>query len=152
MLLFAAAAQAYPLQPEPVEGGPSYTTQPTNAVLQRLQQSLARDPQADALLRSVVADVSAQPGAAAGVAKLLALMDAGGESQQAVMGSLQELLDGKTEGPGLRALATQLGMQPDGLAHAAKVQISMAQFCGAIQHRAIRRRNSLRRHRAHRLS
>ena len=121
MLLFAAAAQAYPLQPEPVEGGPSYTTQPTNAVLQRLQQSLARDPQADALLRSVVADVSAQPGAAAGVAKLLALMDAGGESQQAVMGSLQELLDGKTEGPGLRALATQLGMQPDGLAHAAKV-------------------------------
>ena len=42
-------------------------------------------------------------------------MDAGGESQQAVMSSLQELLDGKTEG-GLRALATQLGMQPDGLA------------------------------------
>ena len=77
--------------------------------------------QADALLRSVVADVSAQPGAAAGVAKLLALMDAGGESQQAVMGSLQELLDGKTEGPGLRALATQLGMQPDGLATAARV-------------------------------
>ena len=36
MLLFAAAAQAYPLQPEPVEGGPSYNTQPTNAVLQRL--------------------------------------------------------------------------------------------------------------------
>ena len=31
---------------------------------------------------------TAQPGAAAGVAKLLALMDAGGESQQAVMGSL----------------------------------------------------------------
>ena len=36
MFLFAAASQAYPLQPEPVEGGPSYTTQPTNAVLQRL--------------------------------------------------------------------------------------------------------------------
>ena len=48
-------------------------------------------------------------------------MDAGGESQQAVMGSLQELLDGKTEGPGLRALATQLGMQPDGLTTAARV-------------------------------
>ena len=31
-------------------------------------------------------------------------------------------------------------------------QISMAQFSGAIRHRAIRRRNSLRRHRAHRLS
>ena len=37
MFLFAAAAQAYPLQPEPVEGAPSYTTQPTNAVLQPLQ-------------------------------------------------------------------------------------------------------------------
>ena len=99
MLLFAAAAQAYRCSPSRSRAA-RRTTQPTNAVLQRLQQSLARDPQADALLRSVVADVSAQPGAAAGVAKLLALMDAGGESQQAVMGSLQELLDGRPRAPG----------------------------------------------------
>lgn len=97
--------------------------QPSNdgsaAAIAKLNEVLQQSPEAAAIMRKAASDVAARPYARQAVSTLLGLMQTT-HGTDVVMQSLQELMGGAHDGPGLRALAQSLGVDAQQFSQAAQ--------------------------------
>ena len=106
LLLASGAAQGQTLQPvDAVEQ--TGTADGSAAAIQRLNDVLQKSPEAAAIMRKAASDVAARPYARQAVSTLLGLMQTT-HGSEVVMSSLQELMQGAHDGPGLRVCSLHL--------------------------------------------
>tara|TARA_B110001452_G_C15149898_1_gene400209 strand:- start:426 stop:968 length:543 start_codon:yes stop_codon:yes gene_type:complete len=120
-LLLATARGQASLQP--LESAVEQQQQPSNdgsaAAISKLNEVLQQSPEAAAIMRKAASDVAARPYARQAVSTLLGLMQTT-HGTDVVMQSLQELMGGAHDGPGLRSLAQSLGVDAQQFSQAAQ--------------------------------
>ena len=125
-VLWSAVCSGQTLQPlDSVE-------QPTDgsaAAIQRLNEILQQSPEAASIMRKAASDVAARPYARQAVSTLLSLMQTT-HGTDVVMNSLQELMQGAHDGPGLRSLAQSLGLGAEQFSQAAQAMQAIPPYGG----------------------
>jgi len=121
LLLFFCCGQ--PLEPTTVEQQPPPGQEleqesSSSAALQRLNEVMQQSPEAASIMRKAATDVASRPFARQAISTLISLMQTT-HGTDVVMNSLQELMQGAHDGPGLRSLAQALGLDHSQFSQAA---------------------------------
>ena len=122
MLQLLLGCSGQPLiEPTVVEqqGPPEAAASDGSSAIQRLNDVLQQSPEAAAIMRKAASDVASRPYARQAVTTLLKLMQTT-QGTNVVMSSLQELMGGASDGPGLRSLAQALGLDGTQFSQAAQ--------------------------------